>query len=280
MALVRAGDGEDHSEEIRSLLDSSRNASRLAARTRFVVDLPESNAPGSSLDLSHLGRTRDVVTLVWTGRRLRNEGKADSAIRAYRSAMEIASKTSLADLDPPTFFEDPQVRRYALPRESLLGFVAKAMAEDGEWTREQWAEALPPSAAASLVTSRVLAKMQKRADADRLADLAIRQNEVPTPPGYDPAEDRAAGAEALAYRGRWTDAAEQYRRAIDQAEDDATRRMWWLNLAEVAQRVGDDAGRVRAIEAAKSPTSVDEITRRALRYQQSLPGFASPPSSR
>ncbi len=275
LALVRADDGEDHSEDIRSLLDSSRNTSRLAARSRFVVELPPADAPGSPPDLSHLGRTRDVVTLVWTGRRLRKEGKLDSAIRAYRSAMEIASKASLEDLDPPIFFDDPQVRRYALPREALLAFVAKAMAEDGEWTQEQWAEALPPSATASLVASRVFARMQKRADADRLADLAIRQAEAPTPPGYDPAEDRAAGAEALAYRGRWTDAAEQYRLAIDQAEDDATRRMWWLNLAEVAQRTGDDAGRVRAIEAAKAPSSVDEITRRALKYQQSLPGLVS-----
>ena len=275
MALIRSGDGEDHSEEIRSLLESSRNASRLASRARFVVEMPESNAPGSLPNLSHLGRTRDVVTLVWTGRRLRKEGKLDSAIRAYRSAMEIASKTNLANIDPPTFHEDPQVRRYALPREALLAFVAKAMAEDGEWTREQWAEALPPSATASLVASRVFAKMQKRSDADRLADLAIRQAETPTAPGYDPAEARAAGAEALAYRSRWPEAADQYRRAIDLAEDDATRRMWWLNLAEVAQRMQDDAGRARAIEAAKSLSSVDEVTRRALRYQQSLPGLAS-----
>ncbi len=154
------------------------------------------------------------------------------------------------------------------------------MAEDGEWTPEQWAEALPPSATASLVASRVLARMRKRPEADRLADLAIRQAEAPTPPGYDPAEHRAAGAEALAYRGRWTDAAEQYRLAIDQAEDDATRRMWWLNLAEVAQRLGDDSSRARAIEAAKAPDSADEITRRALQYQQSLPGpgLVGPPT--
>ena len=122
--------------------------------------------------------------------------------------------------------------------------------------------------------------MQKRADADRLADLAIRQSEEPTPAGYDPAEDRAAGAEALAYRGRWPDAATQYRLAIDLAEDDATRRMWWLNLAEVALRANDDAGRERAIEAAKSPTTVDEITRRALQYQQSQTGLGSARPSR
>jgi hypothetical protein len=203
-------------------------------------------------------------------------GKVESAIRAYRSAMEIASKASLKDLESPVFYEDRQVLRYALPREALLGFVVRTMTEDGEWTNEQWSEALPPSAVCSLVASRVFALKQNRSDADRLADLAIRQAESPSPPpGFDLAEERAAGAEALAYRGRWTDAAEQYRLAIDQADDDPTRRMWWLNMAEVAQRMGDDSARARAIEAAKSPDSTDKITRRALQYQQSLPGLVS-----
>ena len=275
MALIRAGDGEDHSEEIRSLLVASKRASELASRARFAVEMPESTEPGSSPDLSHLGRTRDVATLVRTGRRLRKEGKVESSIRAYRSAMEIASKARPRDLDLPTFFEDPQVRRYALPRESLMGLVAASMAEAGDWTYEQWTQTLPESAAPALVASRVLARSQKRALADRLADLAIRQAESPPPGGFDPAESLAAGAEGLATRGRWTDAAEQYRRAIDEADDDETRRMWWLNLAEVAQRTGDDAGRLRAIEAAKSVNSVDEITRKALKYQQGLSGLAS-----
>ena len=275
MALQRSGDGGDHSEEVRSLEDSARHASRLSSRSRFVLEWPESADPERSPGFSNVGRTRDVVTLVWTARRLRKAGKADPAIRAYRSAMELASKAGLEGLDPPDFHEDPQVRRYALPREALLEVVAGAMAEDGEWSREQWAEALPPSSACSLVASRVLARKQKRADADRLADLAIVQAEAPAPPGFDPAESRAAGAEALASRGRWTDAAEQYRLAIDQADDDPTRRMWWLNLAEVAQRVGDDQARDRAIEAAKVPDSADEITRRALQYQQGFPGFVS-----
>ena len=276
LALARAGDGEDRGEDIRELLEASRRDSMLGARARFVAEWPASSAdPGSSTSVAHLGRSRDVATLVWTGRRLRQEGKNESAIRAYRSAMEIASKASLDDLDPAAFFEDPQVRRYALPREALMGFVAKAMAEDGEWTQQQWTEALPPTATASMVASRILSRLKKRTEADALADRAIRQLESPESSSFDPAEDLAAGAEALAYRGRWTDAADPYRRAIDLAGTDAIRRMWWLNLAEVSQRAGDDAGRVRAIEAARSTTGVDEITRRALRYQQSLPGLAS-----
>ena len=275
LALARAGDGEDRGEDVRSLLEAARHASRLGARSRFVLELPGSPEPGGPADLSHLGRTRDVVTLAWTGRRLRKDGKLDAAVRAYRSAMEIASRAGLADLDPPPFLEDRQVRRYALPRESLASLVARSMAEDGEWTAQQWAEALPPSAGASWAASRVLDLAKDRAGADRLADLAIAQSMEPTPQGFDPAEGLAAGAEALASRGRWTDAAEQYRRAIDLVDDDATRRMWWLNLAEVARRCGDDAGRGRAIEAARSPTTFDEITKRALRYQQDLPGLAS-----
>ena len=275
IALERSTDGEDHSEDVRSLFDAARNASQLSARSRFVLEPAETAENAVPADLSHLGRPREVVTLVWTARRLRKAGKTDASLRAYRSAMEIAAKSVCDEGDVPAFDEDRQVLRYALPREALLGLVARDMAEAGEWTREQWTEALPPSAAATLVASRVLAKKQQRAEADRLADLAIRQAGEPTPPGFDPAEQRAAGAEALAYRGRWTDAAEQYRRAIDLAEDDTTRRMWWLNLAELAHRVDDASGRARAIEAAKAPDSSDEITRRALKYQQNATGLAS-----
>ena len=275
MALERSGDGEDHDEEIRSLIDSAEGASHFAARTRFVLDPPDSSEPGSTTELSKLGRPRDVITLVWTARRHFKAGKLDAALRAYRSAMVIAAKAGRDDLDAPIFDDEPQVRRYALPRESLLGLAVHDMAEASDWTIEQWIEALPPSSVASLVASRALARKQKRGDADRLADLAIRQAETSPPPGFDPAEHRAAGAEALALRGRWTDASEQYRLAIDQVEDDATRRMWWLNLAEVAHRLGDESGRARAIEAAKTTDTMDKITKRALEFQQLLPGLVS-----
>ena len=151
------------------------------------------------------------------------------------------------------------------------------MAEAGDWTHEQWAEALPPSAAAPLVASRVLAQGAgpgRGRPAGRPGDPPGRGRR-PRRASTRPSTARPC-AEALAYRGRWTDAAEQYRRAIDQADDDPTRRMWWLNLAEVAQRIGDDAGRARALEAAKAADSADEITRRALQYQQANPGLASP----
>ena len=276
VALERVMDGEDHSEEVRSLLSAARHGSQLSASARFIIEPSGTTAEtGGSPDRSHVGRTRDVVTLMTTGRRLRKAGKLEASLRAYRSAMEIASKAGRDNLEAPSFSDDPQLRRYALPHEALIGLVARDMVAAGDWTHEQWLAALPPTSTASLVVSRVLANSQKRLDADRLADLAIQQGASPVPPGYDPAEHRAAGAEALAYRRRWTDAAEQYRLAIDQADDDLTRRMWWLNLADMALQSGDDSGRARAIEAAKAPESVDEVTKRALKYQQSLPGLAS-----
>jgi hypothetical protein len=276
VALERSGDGEDHSEEVRSIGEAARNASQLSSRARFLLDPPDHEPePGASPDLSHLGRTRDVVTLVATGRKLRKAGKLEASLRAYRSAMEMAARADLDDLDPPTFSEDRQVFRYALPHEALVGLVALDMVSAGDWTSEQWEAALPPTALASLSASRVLARSKKRPEADRLADLAIRQAGAPPPPGFDPAEHRAASAEALAYRQRWTDAAELYRLAIDLVDDDPTRRRWWLNLAEVAQRLNDEPARARAIEAARAPDSGDEITKRALKYQQSLSGLAS-----
>jgi len=140
------------------------------------------------------------------------------------------------------------------------------MADDGEWPRAV-AEALPPSAR---VTGRLASpgRMQKRADADHLADLAIRQTEAPTPSAMT-GEDRAAGAEALAYRAAGPTASNTG--GDRQAEDDATADVV-LNLAEVYQRVGDDpAG--PGDRRGQSPSSVDEITP-GLRY--SRPSRARP----
>lgn len=274
LAMERAGDGEDHSLEVRSLAEAAHNASPLSAGIRFAIE-PARAEPGAA-DLAHLGRPRDVVTLVWAGRRLRQAGRVDASLRAFRSALEMAARAARADLDPPAFDEDPQARRHALPRESLIAAVARDMARAGDWTPEQWDEALPATAAAPLAASRVLAKGPNRAEADRLADLAIRRADSPPGPGFDPAEHLAAGAEALALRGRWADAAARYRQAIDLAGDDATRRTWWLNLAEIAGHAGDDATRSRALEAARGPDPADEITRRAVKSQQAAPAIAAP----
>ncbi len=46
--------------------------------------------------------------------------------------------------------------------------------------------------------------------------------------------------------------------------DDATRRAWWINLAEIAQRLDDEAKRQRALETARGPDARDEVARRAV----------------
>ena len=275
MALSRAGDGEDRSAEIREIIEAARHASPLSSTTRFAIEPipgPESEA---SVDLSHLGKSRDVITLTWAGRRLRQTGKVDASIGAYRLALEIAARARIQEIDAPSFDEDAMVHRYRLPRESLMGTVVSDMIRAGEWTHEQWIAALPETAAAPLIASRILLKAKNRPEADRLTDLSISRADAALPMGLDRAEHHAAVAEALAARLRWTDAAAQYNLAIEQSDNDPTRRRWWLNLAEVARRMNDDPTRARAIESAKAADSNDEITRRALKHQQTNPGLAA-----
>ncbi len=131
MAQARSNDGQDHSEEIRSLLESARGTSQLAARARFLLEPAEIADGAVPSDLSHLGRPRDVVTLVWTARRLRKAAKPEASLRVFRSAMEIASKAVWDGSDLPGFNEDPQVRRYALPREELLTLVVREHGRGG-----------------------------------------------------------------------------------------------------------------------------------------------------
>ncbi len=274
VAVARSGDGEDHSAEVRSLIEDAEDASRLGAQSRFVVDIPARPEDAATVGLAELGRTRDVVRLVAIGRRLRRAGKVDSALRAYRSAFAIASAAEASDLDPPAFEDDPHVRRYDLAHEAILGGIARDMAAAGSWTPDQWAEALPGFAPAHLAAARVLGDKDRPAS-DRLLDLAIGLADAPPAAGLDGPEHRAAVAEALALRGRWTDAAGQYRLAIDAAGDDPTRRMWQLNLAEVADRLGDDPARARALEAAHAGDAVDAIARRAKAYRKNQVGLGA-----
>jgi hypothetical protein len=276
MALSRAVDGEDHSEEIRAIVEAARHASPLSSATRFAIEpVPTPGSEPSTVDLAHLGRTRDVITLSWAGRRLRQSGKIDAAIRSYRWALEIAARARLSEIEAPTFDEDTTVHRYRLPRESLMGSVFADMIRAGDWTHEQWVATLPETAAAPLIASRILLKAKNRPEADRLIDLSIARADATPAGGLDRAEHHAAVAEALAAKLRWTDAATRYHLAIEQADNDPTRRRWWLNLAEVARRMDDNSTRARAIESAKAADSNDEVTKRALRHQQTNPGLAA-----
>ena len=53
------------------------------------------------------------------------------------------------------------------------------------------------------------------------------------------------------------------------------RRAWWLNLADLSARLGDDPERQKALEAAKVADLKDEVTRRhTVVFRPALPGVA------
>ncbi len=271
MAVERIADGEDHSADVRALMDDARHVSPLAAGSRFVLE----TAPAAESDpiplLFQVGRPRDGATLAWTGRHLRGAGKVQASLGAFRSAFAIAANAARRDLDPPAYSKDPRYRRYALPHEELLGFVARVMVSSGDWTAEQWDEALPALATARVAAAKAL-REKDRAGSDRILDRVIARADEPSPDPSEAGEDRAGVAEALALRDRPTGAIEAYGMAIDAVADDLTRRRWWINLADIAQRGGDKAARNRALEAARGTETTDEITRLALELQQDLAG--------
>ena len=274
MAVERIGDGEDHSADVRNLMDDARHVSALAAGARFVLE----SAPASESDpvplLFQVGRPRDAATLAWTGRHLRKAGKVEASLGAFRSAFEMASKAARRDLDPPSFDADPRYRRYALPHESLLGFVARVMVGSGDWTLDQWDQALPRFATARVAVAKAL-RGKDSLTSDRVLDRAIARADEPRADTADAGEDRAAVAEALALRRRYPEAKEAYRRAIEAVADDLTRRRWSINLAEIALRDNDQRARALALDAARGTETTDEITKRALDLQQTLAGGPS-----
>jgi len=79
----------------------------------------------------------------------------------------------------------------------------------------------------------------------------------------------AAQAEAYALRSDWPNAETRYRQAIAHMPVDPVRRSWWINLADIEQRLNEEEKRQQALEAAKSPDPNDAMTRRALDLQKS-----------
>ena len=72
---------------------------------------------------------------------------------------------------------------------------------------------------------------------------------------------RGAGRGAACCGRNRKEAAEQYRQAIELVDNDLVRRSWWFNLADIAQRLNDEAQQQAAIRAALAVHSSDEITR-------------------
>ncbi len=202
--------------------------------------------------------------------RLRREDKRADAIRAYAPRSGPPRPPPRATLSRPTFRADPQINRYALPHSSLLDRIARDMVAAGDWTAEEWAEATPDFGPALLAVAAAL-REKDPAEAERRLEAICQGASRPLDPQFEAAEHQAALAEALAERGRWTDAVAQYRRAIDGETRDLDRRVWWFNLAEVARRSGDEPLRTQAIEAAKGADLSDEVTQRAANAYKKCP---------
>jgi hypothetical protein len=248
-------------EEVHDLLDAAVRASPLQPAVRYALARidPESVSqavPGRAL-------SRDVLPLAWTGHRLLAAGKKELAARAYRAALDMAARTELSRLAVPQFIDDTQIRRYALPAEDLIGPIVREMSDAGSWTYADWAKALPDFPVARLAAVRVLRERGSR-EADALLETLL------TEPGSNLAQGTAAAvaiavlAESLALKGRWYDADQRYRQAIELMPDLTIRRSWWMNLAEIALRQNDESSRQKALEAARGNDPNDEITRRAV----------------
>ncbi len=182
----------------------------------------------------------------------------------YHRALTAAAGGGLSRTATPRFAEDSSLGRYFyyLPAEdSVRDIVAELNGRNGLEVSE-WIGALPSNPIVLLATARLLREKGLPA-ADALLDRILGSEwAVPEDDRPDP-RLLAARAEALVLRSRWSDAAELYRRAIDRVDNDMVRRSWWLNLADIAQRLNDEPQRQAAIRAAMAVPSSDEITRKA-----------------
>lgn len=250
------------------LLNAAAKASPLQAPVRFA--LSRRGGGGGGALLQSLGLSRDIVALTWSARQWYEAGKKDAAIKSYRAALEMAAAAALERTTTPAFDDDPQIKRYRLPGEELVGQVVRDMSERSGWSFAEWSRALPPSALVHLAAARVL-REHGSPDSQTALEAILNHLDEPPPAGTPLALHRAAQAEALALTSRWKEAEPRYREAIALMTRDTVKRSWWMNLAEVAQRLNDEEARQKSLESAKGESAHDEIAERAieqLRYMR------------
>ncbi|MDR3635005.1 MAG: hypothetical protein P4L84_14470 [Isosphaeraceae bacterium] len=267
VALARSEGGDP--DEVRGLLTAASQASALDTTARLgLARLPlrgEDDVPARNRSA---GLSRDVLTLAWTGRQLVKAGQKESAVRAYRRALELAATAEIDRVGQPSYNDDPQVRRYTLPGEELIGPVVRDMASHSQWTFEEWSAALPSYALVPLVAARQL-REHDRTDSDALLDRLVGDEGSGAPPsGSLPAVHFAARAEAFALKEKWAQAQALYQEAIDRMPVDLVRRSWQVNLADVALRQSDEPARQKALEAANNHDPNDPITLRVVDLQK------------
>lgn len=273
----RTADDPGRAEEVRALLTRAAEASPLNPTVRYAVArvLPGDAPPPERTLALGLGQSRDVVSLTLAGRRLVEAGRKGAALGAYRAALALAAEADPARPEPPTFLDDAQPKRYAVPTEERLAAVIRDMAESSAWAYPEWSAALPRGTAAALAAARVLRERSSPdADAALAAAVAEAGSETPAATPHAEAVRLAAGAAALAAAQRWGEARDRYRRAIDVTPVEAARRAWWLNVADVALRLNEESERRSALDSAKNSDPKDEITVRAVELQKSS-GFVA-----
>ncbi|MFO0953865.1 MAG: hypothetical protein U0835_22460 [Isosphaeraceae bacterium] len=190
--------------EAKALLDRASEVSPLHTGVRYTMARPmpgDREAPGLT---RALGQSRDVLALAWSGRRLLASGKKDAALRAYAAALEMASTADLAGMGSPTFLDDTETRRYALPAEDVVGTVIRDMAEQSEWSYAEWSAAVPRGTVAPVVAARVLREPRRERGRDRAGRRAegccrtaegdrARGGRAPGRPGRGPGNARPLG---------------------------------------------------------------------------------------
>lgn len=244
-------------EEVAFLLDAARKASPLEPASRLARARRGGEA-GEELAL--LGMSRDTVGLALTARRLARAGKTEAALRAYRSALELAAGAEIPRGRAPAYLLDGQApRRFALPNEELIAGVVREMASQSDWTYERWSAALPDHGLVLLATHRVLRERQAP-EADAALDRLVAS--AATGGGGPDILQAAARAEGLALREKYAEAAALYGEAIAAMDDDTVRRTWWLNLAEILSKGGDQDKIADALTAARAGRGDDAIGRR------------------
>jgi tetratricopeptide (TPR) repeat protein len=211
--------------------------------------------------------SRDAVSLSHSAGRLLAAGQRDAALRLYSQALLIAASGERLRGTVPGFDRDPAIQRYLLPGEEPVREVARALVSVTDWGFADWSSALPRDPTSQVAVARLL-RERGRAEAEQLLDLVLREPKGAAVDAGWGAGALAARAEALALKSRWQEAAEQYRQAIELTDEDTSRRSWWFNLAEVADRAGDQAQRDLALRAALAAGPSDDISRRAADAQR------------
>jgi hypothetical protein len=252
-------------EDVRFLLEAARSAAPLDRSARLA---------SAELGATGLGLSRDVIALRRTGRLLLQRGQVEPGLRALRSAMELAITSDLDHAPAPSFQDDASVRRFTLPQEDVLAaIIAEALESEavrGDFDR--LAAALPRSPVAALAAYRVL-RGHGSPDAPRALERVLAAD---VGPGGRGALALAAQAEALAFQGRWDEAADRYQDAIGRQRDGPCRRAWSLNLAEIEAHRGRDDAMREAWDAARGTDPKDPINVRLAEARQRHEGSLAP----